>query len=182
MVRRKIISTPPSFGRKRQAFMKVILGIIENNEADTIDLTKNKIKDMMRAITDYCAADNYLYKNPKRSRQTYQYSEAAWELRDSEENKGLKGDHCVPLNSIVEYIIQRKREGNFPEYEIRDFLDKHLEVVMITKEEDDDLTANGMRSVMPEGWEYYGNKYARYEQLGIKLEKVSMLNDLKTKT
>ena len=74
------------FGAKRKAYMQVILSIIERNDANTISLTKSKITDMMRAITDYCGNNKYLYQNPKRSQKTYKYSDDAWELRDIEKN------------------------------------------------------------------------------------------------
>ena len=66
MASREIRSNHPKFGLKRNAFMKVTLSIIEHNDAETISLTRNNVKKMMRGITDYCANDKHVYyKGPK---------------------------------------------------------------------------------------------------------------------
>jgi len=170
------------FGAKREAYMQVILSIIEHNDANTISLTKSKITDMMRAITDYCGNNKYLYQNPKRSQKTYKYSDDAWELRDIKKNQGLVGDHCVPLNSIFAYLVKEKQNSTFSRDEIERFLDYHLEVVMITKEEDKILNDNGVKSKMPNDWEFFGDKYARYKISGINIALESVLNSLEIHT
>jgi len=170
------------FGAKRKAYMQVILSIIEHNDANTISLTKSKITDMMRAITDYCGNNKYLYQNPKRSQKAYKYSDDAWALRDKEKNQGLVGDHCVPLNSIFAYLVKEKQNSTFSRDEIEHFLDYHLEVVMITKEEDKILNDNGLKSKMPNDWDFFEDKYARYKISGINIALESVLNSLENHT
>ena len=182
MVSRKIRSNHPKFGLKRNAFMKVTLSIIEYNDADTISLTRNNVKKMMRGITDYCANDKHVYYTPSRRKKTYLFSKKAWVLRDSTEKGVLVGDHCVPLKSIIDYIDEYKRKDTTNNFEIKNFLENHLEIVMITKEENDLLRSNGLNSEMPEEWDYFDNRYARYEKLGIELAEESKGNNLKKKT
>ena len=168
--------------RKRKAYMDVILSIFEHNNVKTISSTKKKITDMMRAITDYCENNNYLYQNPKRSQQAYKYSDDAWELRNNKKNNGLVGDHCVPLNSIFNYLEDVKKNYSFSQPEIEKFLDYHLEVVMITKEEHKILSDNGLKKEMPENWEFFEDKFARYNISGISIASESMRNSIRNRT
>lgn len=162
--------------------MQIIQSIFANNDPEAISLAKVKIKDMMRAITDYCANDKYLYKNHNRSQQTYRYSKAAWVLKDTPKNAGLVGDHCVPLNPIFEYLIDAKSRRPLSGEEICEFLDYHLEIVMITKDEDHELNRGQLKSEMPENWEWFGEKYSRYLVAGIEMEESSMRNNLSVRT
>ena len=171
-----------SFGEKRNAFMKIIQSIFTNNDSETITLTKVKITDMMRAITDYCANDKYLYKNHKRSQQTYRYSKSAWIIKDTQKNAGLVGDHCVPLNCIFEFLADANKKTPLSADEIRKFLDYHLEIVMITKEEDNKLNGLKLKSKMPTNWEWFGEKYLRYNYADIEIEEASMKNSLSVRT
>ena len=162
--------------------MEVILSIYEHNNWKTISLTKKKITDMMRAITDYCENDNYLYQNPKRSQIAYKYSKDAWALKDNKNNKGLVGDHCVPLNAIFNYLEQVKMGYSFQRAEIEKFLEYHLEVVMITKEEHKILSDNGLKKDMPPSWKFFGDKFARYNHSGISIALESAQNSIRTPT
>ena len=170
------------FGAKRRANMQVILSIFKHNNVKTISLTKSKITDMMRAITDYCENNNYLYQNPKRSQIAYKYSDDAWRLRNNDKNKGLVGDHCGPLSSIFNYLEIMNENATFSRPEIEKFLDYHLEVVMITKDEHKILSDNGLKSEMPKGWEFFGDKFARYKISGISIASESEQNSIRNHT
>ena len=53
---------------------------------------------------------------------------------------------------------------------------------MITKEEDKILNDNGLKSKMPNDWDFFEDKYARYKISGINIALESVLNSLKNHT
>jgi hypothetical protein len=51
---------------------------------------------------------------------------------------------------------------------IMDVLNRYFFICVISRREDELLTAAGLRSQMPEGWdEEFGSIFARYEAVGI---------------
>ncbi|MCH9853263.1 MAG: hypothetical protein K0U45_07135 [Alphaproteobacteria bacterium] len=74
-------------------------------------------------------------------------------------------EHVVPQMVIVNKLMElRELEVNIVEKILRDW----YRVCLITKEEDSLLRSNGLRSVMPDGWDGK-NVWARYEKVGIEL-------------
>ena len=184
-VRRKA-SADLDYGEKRNAHMNMVISIFENGKIEDLVYTKGRIKNYMRGITDYCANDKNVYKKEKRTQIVYKYSEEAWKLKDNEENKDLVGDHVIPLEVIFQECMKIRAEkiGNHCGHHLREFLEQHLEVIMITKKEDKLLRGSKLQSKMPEGFSFatMKTKYPRYDAVGIKIEPQSYRNSLKNQT
>ena len=69
-------------------------------------------------------------------------------------------------------------------HHLREFLEQHLEVIMITKVEDKLLNSSKLQSKMPKGFSFatMKTKYPRYAAVGIKIEPKSNRNSLKNQT
>ena len=140
----------------------------------------------MRGITDFCANNNHTYKREKRTQIVFKYSEEAWKLKDEKGNPNLVGDHVIPLEVIFQECMKIRAEkiGNHCGHHLREFLEQHLEVIMITKKEDKLLRGSKLQSKMPPGFSFatMKTKYPRYHAVGIKIEPQSIRNSLKNQT
>lgn len=76
----------------------------------------------------------------------------------------LVKDHCVPVSVLREIIFDS--HALTTEY-VEQLMLRFYRVGVITKEEDDLLTAEGMRSAMPDGWTAGDNPFARYDHVGV---------------
>ena len=173
------------YGEKRNAHMNMVISIFENGKIEDLDYTKGRIKNYMRGITDYCANDKNVYKKEERTQIVYKYSEDAWKLKDNEGNKDLVGDHVIPLEVIFQECMKIRQElGKKCTHHLREFLEQHLEVIMITKVEDKLLNSSKLQSKMPKGFSFatMKTKYPRYAAVGIKIEPKSNRNSLKNQT
>jgi hypothetical protein len=78
-------------------------------------------------------------------------------------------DHAVPIAVLRKILIERQPQGKA---EIRDLLIQHYRLGVLTKSEDDALSAGGLRSRMPGNW--CGNDpLARYSACGIEGRAIS---------
>lgn len=76
----------------------------------------------------------------------------------------LVKDHCVPVSVLREIIFDSHARTT---EDVEQLMLRFYRVGVITKEEDDQLTANGMRSAMPDGWTAGDNPFARYSCIGV---------------
>ena len=187
MAKRRHIAKIPNYGYKRKAHLDIVVTLFTKVDVNQLNLAKDKIKKLIRGITDYCANDKYVYYNPSRRKKTYLFSKDAWELRDSTEKGVLVGDHAVPLEQIFSYLSKKKRNQpkwfeDIGEHNIRKFLEKNLQIVMITKDEDTLLNQRKLKSEMPDNWDWDDDIFARYDSVGIQIENESRSNSLKIKT
>lgn len=81
-------------------------------------------------------------------------------------------EHIVPANVLYEKITKKmkKENGNLPEPFVKKLFDKFGYIAIITKAEDAKLKKH--KDSMPEGKE--NDLFARYEEVGIELEKKMM--------
>jgi hypothetical protein len=77
-------------------------------------------------------------------------------------------EHIVPLSFIRDRVVELLEEG-VSATELADFLFTHVRVVLLTNEERLLVDAE-YQSTMPDGWEWYGDKFARLRICGIELE------------
>ncbi|MGN6849013.1 MAG: hypothetical protein ACTHJK_06010 [Sphingomicrobium sp.] len=76
----------------------------------------------------------------------------------------LVKDHCVPVSVLREIIFD---SGARTAEHVEQLMLRFYRVGVITKEEDDLLTTQGMRSAMPKGWSAGDNAFARYSYAGV---------------
>jgi hypothetical protein len=76
----------------------------------------------------------------------------------------LVKDHCVPVSTLREIIIDRQPQTI---EDVEGLLLQFYRVGVLTKAEDDRLTAVGLRSEMPAGWTTAQNVFARYSEAEI---------------
>ena len=188
MARKRHIANISNYGSKRNAHLGIAVTLFTKVDVNQLNLAKDKIKKLIRGITDFCAADKYTYQNPSRCSKVYPYSEPAWEMRNVDKCSGLVGDHAIPLEQIVSYLSKKKRdepewfEDSIGENNVRKFLENNLQIVMITKDEDTLLNQRKLKSKMPDNWDWGGDKYARYDYVGIQIKNKSKSNSLKIET
>jgi hypothetical protein len=102
------------------------------------------------------------------------WSNEALKQLDSSTNVKLIHDHAVPRKIIIDKIFGI----NSPtENDVRQIFDKYLNGVIITKDEDKQLNANGYRQKMPSEFQDrnqsdYDNSWLRYKKVGIKVVQV----------
>lgn len=102
------------------------------------------------------------------------WSNEALKQLDSATNVKLIHDHAVPRKIIIDKIFGI----NSPtETDVRQIFDKYLNGVIITKDEDKQLNANGYRQKMPSEFQDrnqsdYDNSWLRYKKVGIKVVQV----------
>lgn len=77
-------------------------------------------------------------------------------------------EHIIPLSFIRDRVVELLEEG-VSATELADFLFTHVRVVLLTNEERLLVDAE-YQSTMPDGWEWYGDKFARLRICGIELE------------
>jgi hypothetical protein len=76
-------------------------------------------------------------------------------------------DHSIPHSFVLNKLLALKNVTNEA---LKEVINKHYRIGIITKEEDELLTRSGLRKKMPDGWdEKSGSVYARYEKVGITL-------------
>lgn len=89
----------------------------------------------------------------------------------SEKAQGKKDvirDHIVPHCFILNKLLSIKDVTN---QSIKDVVNKYYRIGVITVEEDELLTKNGLKDEMPQNWdELNGDVYARYTAVGINLK------------
>mgnify|MGYP000689171691 CR=1 FL=1 len=74
-------------------------------------------------------------------------------------------DHVVPHSFVMSKLLSIDPLSNEA---IMDVLKKYFFICVISRREDELLTAAGLRSKMPDGWdEESGSIFARYEAVGI---------------
>jgi len=103
-------------------------------------------------LADYISLDAL-----KKLRQK-EANELSYRSVKSTQIKGLRFEHCTPMNEIIRDIYKKKS--------IKSVLQNRLETAWITKKEDDKLRKNGYRDVRPNGWEKC------YKKCQIRLKKV----------
>lgn len=102
----------------------------------------------------------------------------AFNNRKTNRTKNLQFEHVVPLNVIKSYVVDMLK-NDFSVDEIVDFLDRHLFVCIITKEEDDKLTELGFKVSL--GAELTEDTiWNRYKKAGIKVCNTEYLKEGRT--
>jgi hypothetical protein len=81
-----------------------------------------------------------------------------------EDTKRLIHEHAVPKSVIIEKLEKRR---NSTPASVRGILSTYCIGVVITKKEDQKLTDQGFRKIMPEAWDRK-DIWARYRRAGIK--------------
>lgn len=90
--------------------------------------------------------------------------------------KGLKRkdvihEHVVPHSIVMNKLLTLDSLTN---EKIESVIRKYYVICEITREEDRLLSAKGLRSKMPHGWnEEKDSVFARYEEVGIKFSKIN---------
>lgn len=88
----------------------------------------------------------------------------------SGEAKGLKRkdvihEHVIPHSIVMKKLLTLE---SLTSENVMSVIEKYYLICVITKKEDKLLTAAGLRSKMPDGWdEEDGSVFARYEAVGI---------------
>ena len=131
------------------------------------------IKEGMKEGLRKFLSNLYIYYFGKKN--TDVYSEEAYRLKD-DKNAEFVFEHIVPKTKYIqEPCYEACMKGQFENGKkfsvesIEELLDKYWKIATVTKEEDKKL--NKYRSKMPDGWKPGDNAFARYDALGIKLEK-----------
>lgn len=88
------------------------------------------------------------------------HSSAARDWRDGGHTTALVYEHAIPVNLVIRAFLAEVPEDTAA---LRSRLDAHAQRVIITKEEDERLTAAGFRSRLPDA----GDVWSRYREVGI---------------
>jgi hypothetical protein len=83
-------------------------------------------------------------------------------------SRGLIHEHLVPRKVIREKLHGLKQPTAL---DVRRILDRYCIGVVITKDEDKKLDSKGLRSSMPKNWKETDDRWARYTEVGIEIEK-----------
>ena len=99
------------------------------------------------------------------------WTPAAQQAWSQSKTKGVIYDHAVPLTMIISRLLELN--GITPEA-VYDILENEAEVWIISRKENANLDAHGLREKMPpefhdQGHTYYQDKLARYKVAGIEL-------------
>lgn len=92
------------------------------------------------------------------------------------ENSWIRGEHprliiehVVPRAVLKEGLIAKAKDHELTASECAEFLRAYAKVGLVIKDDDDRLTACGLKSCMPEGWNWApGEVFARYVKAEIK--------------
>jgi hypothetical protein len=79
------------------------------------------------------------------------WSEEALKFKDKLKPNPLIHEHLVPKKILIDFLMNK--ENRSPK-EINNFLKKLCVGVVITKSEDQKINDVGLRSKMPDGWDY----------------------------
>ena len=126
-------------------------------------------RQFLRGVTDFDDHGNYAWKKGEYAKNCYEFSENAWPHRELKNyNKVLHGEHIIPLKMVFDRWLELIDSGYSPE-EQRSFLERHLIVVWITIAEQQRIDRElGLRTKMPEGWDWGDDTHARLRVAGIK--------------
>ena len=132
-------------------------------------------RQFLRGVTDFDNHGNYAWKKGEYAKNCYEFSENAWPHRELKNyNKVLHGEHIIPLKMVFDRWLELIDAGYSPEKQ-RSFLERHLIVVWITIAEQERIDRElGLRTKMPEGWDWGNDTHARLRVAGIK----PMLTDM----
>jgi hypothetical protein len=75
----------------------------------------------------------------------------------------LRHDHAIPRKVLADRLMTLSDRSPTS---IQNFLERYCLGVTITKADDDQLTKHGLRSKMPDGWDW-GDPLARYSSSGV---------------
>ena len=62
--KKRHIANISNYGSKRNAHLGIVVTLFTKVDINQLNLAKDKIKKLIREITDYCAADKYTFQNP----------------------------------------------------------------------------------------------------------------------
>ena len=166
---------------KRVAHIRVVVSMCKAGVSD-LRLTKEKTRDFLRGIIDYAENGRHTNLDIRWAPLTYKYSKkasilkhkkSAYENRSdkTQREKKLHAEHVIPNGMIYNRLIEMV-EANKSDQEISDFLEEACEIVVITKAEMKLLDGRGvgLKSNMPDGWNWGDSKFARLKKVGIELE------------
>lgn len=91
------------------------------------------------------------------------WSEEALKIKNSQAQ--LIHEHVVPKKVLIGYLMEKTK---LSAQEIYKFLEKFCIGVVITKDEDQKINNEGLRSKMPNDWDYE-DPWARYKGLNINI-------------
>lgn len=82
----------------------------------------------------------------------------------------LRAEHAVPINIIIKHCISLgeclNEESDLLENAIEIHLKEHLQIAIVTKDEDKILRDHGLNSKMPDDWDGI-DVWARYKKTGL---------------
>ncbi|PHR54378.1 MAG: hypothetical protein COA44_13250 [Arcobacter sp.] len=141
-----------------------------------IELEYGRTNHFRHFIDQYfCYKQGYVTKNNKASWSEIVGNEftsaAARKVLDdpNRSNKELiDKEHVVPLKVLEEMLL---KINNPTTKIIDDFLSQWLLFATITKEEDNLLTKNGLKSAMPQGFNESDSKFSRYDFINLTVKK-----------
>ena len=137
---------------------------------------KQKLECIRKAVSN---AKEHISSNDPRSVYSQYIRYALHEVSDlnfctSDAAKGLKRkdvvhEHVIPHSFLMEKLVTMESLTN---ENILSTLQRYYIICAITKEQDKLLTASGLRSKMPDGWnESTDSVFARYEVAEISIHK-----------
>ena len=81
---------------------------------------------------------------------------------------GLRIEHMIPTEVVTRHWSEMVAKGKLTEKYLERTIRERIFCAIITKEEDAQLTKLGLRSKMPEAWDFEkGDILARYKKAGI---------------
>ncbi len=98
-----------------------------------------------------------------KSKKLIEIEKASGPVRRSE----ITDEHIIPLNVSVNYLVNNFYKDDADLEKLAYELSYCLDTCAVTKGEDNALTAAGLRTSMPEGWEWGDGPFARYSKVGI---------------
>ena len=166
---------------KREAHIRVVVAMTKAGVEDLI-LTKDKTAYFLRGIIDYAENGRHTNLDVRWAPSTYKYSKkaasfkhekSAYQKRSdkTQKDKKLHAEHVIPNSMIFNKLVEMVREGK-SDIDITNFLRNSCEIVVITKSEMTllDGKGSGLKTKMPEGWNWGDDPYARLSYVGIELE------------
>ena len=166
---------------KRAAHIRMVVAMTKAGHQDMV-LTKDKSAYFLRGIIDYADNGRHANLDVRWAPSTYQYSKSAsvfkhekssYQQRSdkSQADTKLHAEHIIP-NSLIFKRLLEMVESKTADAEIMKFLDTSCQIVVITKKEMQllDGAGAGLKSSMPEDWNWGDDPYARLNHVGIELE------------
>ena len=136
-------------------------------EIEDLEVTYRHTKQWLRGVTDYDKDGNYAWNDGRYAPSSYRYSSQAWPHRHTRNYSGLlHGEHIVPIHMVTKKWFEMIREGRSKKVQ-REFLDLHLEVIWITKDEMKKLNDAKLSQKMPENWDWGDNVLSRLNSVDI---------------